>query len=550
MRINQPVTDGEYVLPEGEVIVTRTDVQSLITYANQAFLDSSGFALHECMGQPQNIVRHPDMPKAAFADLWRTIQSGKPWTGIVKNRRRNGGFYWVRANVTPIVENGRITGYMSVRVKPTREEILSADQVYAKFRNGLARDLAIREGRVVSTRLSARLMRSLQMSLSTAIRGASGALAMLFFILAVAVMMQSGVPNWRMLLGICVAGWLVVAVFAGYLLRQVARPLQQGMQAAILVAGGDIRRQLPESGACEVHELFKMLNQMNTKLIGVLIDTRLAIDAVMAGAREIAQGNHDLSLRTSSQAASLEEMAASMEEITSVVKQTADNAGQANLLAGKSAGVAAEGRAVVGQVVDTMGSIAASAGTIANIVSMIDSVAFQTNILALNAAVEAARAGEAGRGFAVVAAEVGTLAKRSAASAREIKDLINDSLSRVNAGTQLVDAAGTTIEQVEVSVKHLATTVAEISAASREQSSGVEQINQAMTLMDRNTQQNAALVEQVAATAERLNELTLRVLQAVSAFKLDAQQSSVQRLPTGASPRTSVNALQTMERVA
>ncbi|MGE0116024.1 MAG: methyl-accepting chemotaxis protein [Steroidobacteraceae bacterium] len=526
MRINQPVTHDEYVLPEGEVIVTRTDTQSLITYANQAFLDSSGFELNECMGQPQNIVRHPDMPEAAFADLWRTIQNGRPWTGIVKNRRKNGGFYWVRANVTPIVEDGQITGYMSVRVKPTQEEILAADQVYAQFRNGLARDMEIREGQVIGTRWPDRLRRLLRVSLSAAIHWASVVLAVLFFVLAVAVMMQPGMPNWKVLVALCVAGWLVVALFAAYLLRQVARPLHEGMQAAILVAGGDIRRKLPETGAHEVQELFRMLNQMNTKLVGVLIDTRLAIDAVMANAHEIAQGNHDLSLRTSSQAASLEQMAASMEEITSVVKQTADNAGQANLLADKSSGVAGEGRAVVGQVVETMSLIAASSKTIASIVSMIDSVAFQTNILALNAAVEAARAGEAGRGFAVVAAEVGTLAKRSATSAREIKELINDSLSRVNAGTQLVDTAGTTIQQVEVSVKHLATTVAEITAASREQSAGVEQINQAMTLMDRTTQQNAALVEEVAATAERLDELTQRVLQAVSAFKLDAKSTA------------------------
>jgi methyl-accepting chemotaxis protein len=243
--------------------------------------------------------------------------------------------------------------------------------------------------------------------------------------------------------------------------------------------------------------------------------------------KEIASGNADLSSRTEEQASSLEETASSMEELTSTVKQNAENAKQANQLAAGASEVAVKGGTVVGQVVTTMSSINESSKKIVDIISVIDGIAFQTNILALNAAVEAARAGEQGRGFAVVATEVRTLAQRSAAAAKEIKELIGDSVEKVGAGTKLVDEAGKTMEEIVSSVKRVTDIMAEITAASQEQSAGIEQVNTAITQMDEVTQQNAALVEEAAAAAESMEEQAGNLATAVAIFKLSGQSGQV-----------------------
>jgi methyl-accepting chemotaxis protein len=239
---------------------------------------------------------------------------------------------------------------------------------------------------------------------------------------------------------------------------------------------------------------------------------------------EIASGNLDLSSRTEEQASSLEETASSMEELTSTVKQNADNARQANQLAVSASEVAGKGGMVVAQVVDTMGSINESSQKIVDIISVIDGIAFQTNILALNAAVEAARAGEQGRGFAVVAAEVRTLAQRSAGAVKEIKSLIDDSVEKVDAGARLVNQAGATMDDIVESIRRVTDIISEITAASQEQTAGIEQINQAITQMDQVTQQNASLVEEAAAAAEAMQNQAGRLTQAVGAFKLDGRQ--------------------------
>jgi methyl-accepting chemotaxis protein len=350
---------------------------------------------------------------------------------------------------------------------------------------------------------------------------AGAALAALFLGIALAAGGVVPAPH-GLLLGLSLTGLAVTVLFAAFLAARVCAPLREAAATASHIVGGDVRRQFTERGAREVRELCRVLNQTNAKLIGVLVDTTHAIDSVVTGAREIARGNADLSERTTAQAASLEETASSMEEITSVVKSTADGSTRANRLAVDSSAVAGQGLEAMQEVVRTMNTITADSGAIASIVSTIDSIAFQTNILALNAAVEAARAGEAGRSFAVVATEVGALAKRSATAAREINALIEDSMARVKAGLGLAETAGATIQKVVDSVQQLVSTVADINAANREQSSSLEQINAAIMQMDGMTQQNATLVEQVAATSCLLDEMSMRALQAVSAFELNA----------------------------
>ncbi|NUU01186.1 methyl-accepting chemotaxis protein [Herbaspirillum robiniae] len=307
---------------------------------------------------------------------------------------------------------------------------------------------------------------------------------------------------------------------AWFLTVGITRPLNTAVQVSRQVAQGDLTAEIAVKGKDETGQLLQALQDMNSSLRNIVSNVRVGTETINTASSEIANGNLDLSGRTEQQAGALEETASAMEQLTSTVKQNADNARQANQLAASASEVAEQGGAVVSQVVQTMASINDSSRKIVDIISVIDGIAFQTNILALNAAVEAARAGEQGRGFAVVASEVRSLAQRSAAAAKEIKSLIDDSVEKVGAGSQLVAQAGETMDEVVASVRRVTDVMAEITAASQEQSTGIEEVNRAITQMDENTQQNAALVEQAAAAAQSLQEQAGKLTQLVSVFNL------------------------------
>jgi methyl-accepting chemotaxis protein len=909
MRTNMPVTNNEYVLTDSDSIVSKTDLQGKITYINEDFKRISGFREEELMGQPQNIVRHPDMPVEAFADFWATLKSGRPWVGLVKNRCKNGDYYWVQANATPMYERGQLTGYMSVRGKPSRTQVEAADRAYQLFRDGKAHGLKIQDGKVVKSSVLGKLNVFKNMSIKARLISIIGLLSVILLVIsgmgingisksneslrtvyedrtvslsqldiiirallrnriavtdAIAfpsdenlkrqlehiaenkeiidknwdaymatyltpeekvladkfaldrnVFVKEGVlpaaaalrshdiaearkiveskmtPLFRVtaedadkliklqmdvakkefelseiryvstrnisIVSIVVA--LLLGAWLGYLLiRAIVAPLQRAigyfgklaegkydnnieidnhdeigkvMDALLSMqiklgfdvneskrvaneatriqialdnvatnvmiadndrniiymnksvdvmlknAESDIKKDLPnfnqatligtsidsfhknpahqkqllatftttfrteimiggrtfslvanpvlnakgerlgavvewndrtleviaekemasivegavngdfsrrmdmkgkvgffkqlgegmnkltETSEVGLNEVVRMLSALAkgdltdkitneySGLFGQLKDdsnattenlkeiigqVKLATDTINTASKEIAAGNLDLSQRTEEQASSLEETAASMEELTSTVKQNAENAKQANQLAKGASEVAIKGGNVVGQVVGTMSSINESSRKIVDIISVIDGIAFQTNILALNAAVEAARAGEQGRGFAVVAAEVRNLAQRSAAAAKEIKTLIGDSVEKVEGGTKLVDEAGKTMEEIVNAVKRVTDIMSEISAASNEQSTGIEQVNQAITQMDEVTQQNAALVEEAAAAAKSLEEQAQNLAEAVSIFRLDEAGSGQQQAKRIAAP--------------
>ncbi|HHT8830514.1 TPA: methyl-accepting chemotaxis protein [Burkholderia cenocepacia] len=302
--------------------------------------------------------------------------------------------------------------------------------------------------------------------------------------------------------------------------RAVVAPLEQAGRHFERIAQGRLDEAVQAGGVFEIDRMLRGLAAMQTSIAGTVRTVRQASDAIHLGAGEIAGGNADLSARTGTQAASLEETAASMEELTATVRQNTDSARAASALADAALEATSHGGGVVDSVIDRMRGIAQSSGRIAEIISVIDGIAFQTNILALNAAVEAARAGEQGRGFAVVAGEVRSLAQRSAQSAKEIKALIEDSVAQINGGAALVERAGDAMRTVSASITRVVQTMSEITAASVEQSVGIEQVNQAVTQMDQLTQQNAALVEEVAAAAASLNDQTAHLMQAVSVFEL------------------------------
>jgi methyl-accepting chemotaxis protein len=327
--------------------------------------------------------------------------------------------------------------------------------------------------------------------------------------------------RWLMM-GLAAAALLIGAALAWLVTHSITRPLQQAVALANTVAAGDLTSRIESDSQDETGQLLQALGNMNDSLVKIVTEVRGGTETIATASAEIAHGNLDLSSRTEQQASSLEETASSMEELTSTVRQNADNARQANGLAVSASDVARRGGEVVSQVVDTMGAINDSSRKIVDIIGVIEGIAFQTNILALNAAVEAARAGEEGRGFAVVATEVRSLAQRSASAAKEIKELIDNSVTQVAAGGKLVAQAGTTMEEIMQSIQRVADIMGEITAASREQTTGIEQVNQAITEMDDVTQQNAALVEQASAAAQAMQDQAAGLSKAVSVFRLDA----------------------------
>ncbi|MGB3287888.1 MAG: methyl-accepting chemotaxis protein [Burkholderiaceae bacterium] len=507
MRVNLPVNNVETKLRPDQYLISKTDKKGRLTYANPAFVEISGYTREELIGKPHNLIRHPDMPPAAFQDLWDTLQARKPWLGLVKNRRKDGGYYWVLANAAPVYEHGEVTGYASVRVQPTQEQIDAAQEFYDDINAGRAAGYTIRHGQ--------RARAGWRRVFDIAALPFAKTLKAGMFRMAVLSTATIAAATWLALGGIPAAyqAWALAGIGAatlanlayGWRIAQgVVKPLEGAAKIARQVASGNLLVDIDTQQQGEVGNLFFYLDMMRKSLLGIATDVHGGAHATARMAQILDASNTNLSARTEDQAASLQETAASMEELTATVKQNSDNAHLASQLADDSMRTAQRGGAVVGDVVATMQEIHDSSQKIGDIVSLIEEIAFQTNILALNAAVESARAGEAGRGFAVVAGEVRSLAQKSSSAAKEIKTLIDASVDRMAVGSEHAARAGETMQEIVDSVRRVTDIMGEISTASVEQSSGLEQINQAIAQMDGVTHQNAALVQDLGNTVRAL----------------------------------------------
>ncbi|WP_017347323.1 methyl-accepting chemotaxis protein [Pantoea sp. A4] len=514
MRNNQPVTQREFVFDDHATLMSTTDLNSHITYANDAFTEVSGFTAEEINGQPHNLVRHPDMPQEAFADMWATLKKGEPWTALVKNRRKNGDHYWVRANAIPVVRHGQVRGYMSVRTKPSVEEIRATEALYSDFRQGKAKGRHFHKGLIV--RRGVRGVTSLLKTMPLRWRVRSAMLAL--WPLSLVGLFALGASD-AMLLSSAGLMALLLLITNICLEQQIVRPLERMYRQALNVATGASHKVETLDRADEIGMTSRAISQLGLMFRWLVDDVSGQAINVLSASDAIADSNNELSRRTEQAAANVQETAATMNEMTATVKSNTETAQAVNTLSHNTSNVALKGGEVMQEMVGMMAEIADSSKRIASITSVIDGIAFQTNILALNAAVEAARAGEQGKGFAVVAGEVRNLAQRSAKAASEIKTLVDTSAGRVQSGSDHADAAGRTMQEIVAQIQNVSTLIGQISAATAEQSVALSQVSIAVEDLDEITHRNAARVQESAEASTRMANQANRLVEAISVFR-------------------------------
>nr|WP_297325890.1 PAS domain-containing methyl-accepting chemotaxis protein [Nitrosomonas sp.] len=490
-------------------IISTTNLKGVLTSANEDFIRMSGFTWEELENKNHNIIRHSDVPPEAYVMLWDALKAGNPWMGMVKNRNKNGDHYWVDAFASPQYENGKIVGYQSVRVKPEKAWVDRAEALYAKIMSEKSADDKRRSkiDAIKLTRFSISLTAKIALTVSSVFAfifaglAAAGQISLLF----------------------ALSGFIAGSLVSSAVIYQMLSGLRNLAAKSEKIANDPLARFVYTGRNDELGQLEYVQIFQNAKLRTAIGRVKESSSVLEQAADEIAHGSVDLSSRTENQASSLEETASSIEEITATVQQNAENAKQANLLVQDTRQQAEKSGSVVSSTMRAMSEINDSSKKIADITNVIDEIAFQTNLLALNAAVEAARAGEQGRGFAVVANEVRNLAGRSAESAKQIKDLISDSVAKVESGSQLVNQSAESLRMINDGVKKIADIVGEISQSSQEQANGIEQINQAIMQIDEVTQKNGQLVEKLTSSSSAMSQKVKMLSGLADQFKSESR---------------------------
>ncbi|EBB8332601.1 PAS domain S-box protein [Salmonella enterica] len=483
-QLNTPLDDDT-------TLMSTTDLESYITHANDTFVQVSGYQLNELLAQPHNLVRHPDMPKAAFADMWYTLKQGEPWSGIVKNRRKNGDHYWVRANAVPMIREGRVTGYMSIRTRATDDEIAAVEPLYQALNEGRC-SKRIHKGLVVRQGLLGKLP---AMPVRWRVRSIMGLMAVMLALLLGALAMLAGTALFE---------W------------QIVRPIENVATQALKVATGERNSVQHLNRSDELGLMLRAVGQLGLMCRWLINDVSSQVSSVRNGSERLAKGNNDLNEHTRQTVENVQETVTTMNQMAESVKLNSETASAADKLSMAASSAATQGGEAMDTVIKTMDDIAHSTQRIGTITTLINDIAFQTNILALNAAVEAARAGEQGKGFAVVAGEVRHLASRSANAANDIRKLIDASATKVQSGSEQVHAAGRTMDDIVAQVQNVTLLIARISQSTQEQTDGLSSLTRAVDELNRITQKNAALVEESAQVSAMVKHRASRLEDAVT----------------------------------